>query len=179
MWGESQPGTSAGSGGQGYCGFCRVLYRNLDEVHTSFIYRHNWVMWPGSSIHTQLYVSSTCLVSETRTLLEFPPEAPPPLAVSAAAGRHCWSVSCRTSCCTTHTATVTPGEQSKQLVPHLRPLITTVGYHSMTLLYYNIYWSHVVSCYVATLQLPYHYFSGCLLYQDIWVQSRSLMEPLM
>lgn len=61
---------------------------------------------------------STWPVSDTWIVSESPPGAPPvplvPLLTAAKPKELCWSDSCRMSCCTTRTATMTPGNQNSQ-----------------------------------------------------------------
>ncbi|XP_017296416.1 DBF4-type zinc finger-containing protein 2 isoform X2 [Kryptolebias marmoratus] len=67
MWAESEPGPSRHQlGRQGYCGYCRVLYNNLDQ-HLSSLRHLDSVQ---SSSRGSTSVSSTCSNQTRLTLLE-------------------------------------------------------------------------------------------------------------
>lgn len=111
---EPQPGPSGRQcSRQGYCGYCRVLYSNLDQVRTLHapLYAHlkrscGHVTW----VH---HVSSlsTCPVSNTWIPSALRPEAP---ALCPPAMEPYWNASCMMSCSTTRTATRTPGNKNKR-----------------------------------------------------------------
>ena len=91
MWAESQPGPSkCQPSRQGYCGYCRILYSNLDQVQTPHTELRSCVVCCLIRVDSMLmtsYISSlsTCPVSNTWTLSGRPPEAPAPSPPPAAA----------------------------------------------------------------------------------------------